>query len=106
MNDSKEKSLFQVIVLDVAKLLRKAKTRDFILGKASDDASSTSSWLKGFLLIPEAKLLIHERPMVFMPNAFATIASGIVDIPTASAPNLANALISAGVSNAGPDKPR
>ena len=61
---------------------------------------------KGIFAYARAKLLIHERPMVFMPNAFATIASGIVDIPTASAPNLANALISAGVSNAGPDKPR
>ena len=49
---------------------------------------------------------MQETASTFIPNPFPIIASGIVDIPTASAPSTRNALISAGVSNAGPDSPK
>ena len=42
--------------------------------------------------------VIHETATTFIPQCLAVIASGTVDIPTASAPNILSALISAGVS--------
>ena len=36
--------------------------------------------------MPAAKLVIHEMPRTFNPLCAATITSGTVDIPTASAP--------------------
>lgn len=57
-----------------------------ICGIDLDVFSATSSWVKGLFEIPAAIFEIHEIPIVFMLIAFATIASGIVDIPTASAP--------------------
>jgi hypothetical protein len=41
---------------------------------------------------------MHEMPKQRMPSARATITSGTVDIPTASAPRRASMRISAGVS--------
>ena len=52
--------------------------------------------------MPDAMLTIRERPRVRIPAWAATIASGTVLIPTASAPSRYMALISAGVSNWGP----
>ena len=41
---------------------------------------------------------MHEMPSTSMPMWRATMASGTVDMPTASAPSVRNARISAGVS--------
>ena len=51
---------------------------------------------------PAAMFVIQETATVFILQWCAIIASGTVDMPTASAPNTLNALISAGDSNAGP----
>ena len=47
---------------------------------------------------PAARLEIKVKPATFNPAARARMASGTVDMPTASAPRLRNARISAGVS--------
>ena len=59
--------------------------------------STTSSWFNSSCK-PAAKLEIHEIPRTFKSECAATITSGTVDIPTASAPNDLKARISAGVS--------
>ena len=41
---------------------------------------------------------MHEMPSTSSPMCRATIASGAVDMPTASAPSVRKARISAGVS--------
>src|SRR6476620_6052259 len=64
--------------------------------------SITSEWSISSPDIPAARLVMHEIPSVRMPWSRATIASGTVDIPTASAPHDLNILISAGVSYVGP----
>ena len=46
--------------------------------------------------------MIAEIAATRMPQCRATIVSWTVDIPTASAPRMRNARISAGVSNVGP----
>ena len=57
------------------------------------------------LLMPAAQLHMQESPATRMPIALAKIASGTVDIPTASAPAARKKRISAGVSNDGPANP-
>ena len=54
--------------------------------------------------MPSARLVIAETAATFRPPWRARIASGTVDMPTASAPHSmpANARISAGVSKLGP----
>ena len=76
----------------------------FIPGKAILAACSTSWWESLSGEIPAALLLIQERAQTFNPRACPKVASGTVDMPTASAPRIPKARISAGVSNAGPDK--
>ncbi len=48
--------------------------------------------------MPAAKFVMQEIVLVSILDTAANIASGIVDIPTASAPNFFAILISAGVS--------
>ena len=60
--------------------------------------ASTSSCTSGSGSTPAAMLVMHEMPATSMPMCRATIASGTVDIPTASAPMTRKARISAGVS--------
>ena len=47
---------------------------------------------------PRRHVSDHEMPMTRTPMCCSAIASGTVDMPTASAPSLRNARISAGVS--------
>ena len=58
----------------------------------------TSSCTSGCGSTPAAMLVMHEMPSTSSPMCRATIASGTVDIPTASAPSARKARISAGVS--------
>ncbi len=60
--------------------------------------SVTSSWLNACLLIPAARLVMQDNPTTFNPAALASNASGTVDMPTASAPKVRKARISAGDS--------
>ena len=60
--------------------------------------SITSWWSSGAGSTPAAMLVMHEMPSTSMPMWRATIASGTVDMPTASAPIVRRNLISAGVS--------
>ena len=53
---------------------------------------------------PAAMLASSVTPMTSMPQWAATMVSGTVDIPTASAPSTRAARTSAGVSNCGPGK--
>ena len=52
--------------------------------------------------MPAAMLLSRVKPSTSMPQWPATMASGAVDIPTASPPRARTARISAGVSYWGP----
>jgi len=61
-------------------------------------AASTSACDNFPRPMPAAGLVIPEIAATFNPHCRATIASGTVLIPTASAPNRAKARISAGVS--------
>src|ERR1051326_4061161 len=58
----------------------------------------TSVCERGSRLSPAARFLIHESPATRIPHWRATMVSGTVLIPTASAPSLPNARISEGVS--------
>ena len=58
----------------------------------------TSAWSSGCGSTPAAMLVMHEIPSTFRPMWRATIASGTVDMPTASAPIVRRNRISAGVS--------
>src|SRR5262249_21667432 len=60
--------------------------------------SSTSTWFSGFLRIPVAMFVIVEIPTTRTPMWRRAMASGTVDIPTASAPSFRHIRISAGVS--------
>ncbi len=60
--------------------------------------SITSSWTSGWSSTPAAMLVMHEMPSTSTPRCRAAIASGAVDMPTASAPSVRKARISAGVS--------
>lgn len=64
----------------------------------------TSLWDNSVEDRPAALLVIKDIPSIFIPQCLATIASGTVDIPAASAPRMAMPLISAGVSYWGPLK--
>ena len=48
--------------------------------------SITSAWSSGCGSTPAAMLVMHEMPSTSIPMCRATIASGTVDMPTASAP--------------------
>ena len=61
-------------------------------------ASSTSACNKGLRPRPAARLVMQDTAATLNPHCLATIASGTVLMPTASAPRRANARISAGVS--------
>ena len=60
--------------------------------------SITSAWSSGCGSTPAAMLVMHEIPSTSIPMWRAAIASGTVDIPTASAPIVLKYRISAGVS--------
>ena len=60
--------------------------------------SSTSGGRASGLRTPAAMLVMQESPSTRMPMWRAAITSGTVDMPTASAPSVRNARISAGVS--------
>ena len=64
--------------------------------------SSTSSWFNGWDSIPAAMFVMHEIPSTSTPMWRATMASGTVDMPTASAPMVLRYRTSAGVSYRGP----
>ena len=64
------------------------------------------SWLSCVSLIPSAKLLIAEIAATRRPQWRATAVSCTVDMPTASAPSVAKARISAAVSKVGPETAR
>ena len=66
---------------------------------------STSAWLIGALESPDARFVMQLTPTTRMPIARATITSGTVDMPTASAPSAASIRTSAGVSYVGPRSP-
>ena len=68
--------------------------------------SSVCSWLSVSVPRPSARFVIAETAATRRPQWRATITSGTVDIPTASAPSILNARISAGVSNDGPETAR
>ena len=61
------------------------------------------SWLIASSLMPAAILVIVEIAAAFSQRNRARITTGTVDMPTASAPSMAMALISAGVSKDGPE---
>ena len=71
---------------------------------ALSPVSSTSAWLSGWPRIPAAIFVRQLMPSVRMPIWEAAIASGTVDMPTASAPAMRAKRISAGVSKEGPAK--
>ena len=52
----------------------------------------------GLSCMPAAMFAMHDTPRTSSPMCRATIASGTVDMPTASAPRTRKARISAGVS--------
>ena len=56
--------------------------------------------------MPSARLVIADTAATRRPQWRARIASGTVDMPTASAPSVRNARISAGVSKLGPQTAR
>src|SRR3989338_3220312 len=63
----------------------------------------TSSWFVAFVPSAAILLVMQENPTAFMPLLRATITSGAVDMPTASAKSpFLNAIDSASVSNVGP----
>ena len=66
--------------------------------------SSTSSWLRGWSRIPAAMFVRQLMPSVCILMWEAAIASGTVDMPTASAPARRAKRTSAAVSNDGPVK--
>ena len=76
-----------------------------IRGCASSAAFWTSSWETSTILPSTPRSVITETPNTLMPQWFATITSGTVDMPTASAPRIWNILYSAGVSKVGPCVP-
>ena len=76
-----------------------------ILGWASSAAFCTSSWVTSTIFPSTPKSVMTDMPNTLMPQWFATITSGTVDIPTASAPKIRNSLYSAGVSKVGPCVP-
>ena len=81
-------------------LLRKNKV-PVIWGEAVIDrapAANTSACESKALPLPAAKFVMHDTPATAMPHCRATMVSGTVLMPTASAPSRANARISAGVS--------
>ena len=53
-------------------------------------------------MMPAAMLVMQLTPSTRMPQCRATIVSGTVDMPTASAPRMRAMRISAGVSYVGP----
>ena len=57
-------------------------------GAAAAVASMTSSWQRRWPAMPAAMLVMQLSAETFMPMAFATIASGTVDMPTASTPQM------------------
>jgi hypothetical protein len=61
------------------------------------------SWLILSSESPAALLVIVEIAATFRPRKRARITSGTVDMPTASAPRMRIARISAGVSKEGPE---
>ena len=61
------------------------------------------SWLIASSLRPAAMLVIVEIAATLRPRNRARITSGTVDMPTASAPSVRMARISAGVSKEGPE---
>ena len=48
--------------------------------------SITSEWFSGWSSTPAAMFVMHEMASTSMPMWRATIVSGTVDMPTASAP--------------------
>ena len=60
--------------------------------------AKTSSWTIGCGDKPAAMFEMQEMPRTYMPKWRADMASGTVDMTTASAPMPRNNLISAGVS--------
>ena len=64
------------------------------------------SWLSGSAFMPSARFVIAETAATRRPQWRATAVSWTVDIPTASAPSVAYARISAGVSKVGPETAR
>ena len=65
-------------------------------------AARVFSWESSSSPSPSARFVMQETAATRRPQWAATIASGTVDIPTASAPSVRKARISAGVSNDGP----
>ena len=86
--------------------IRRSATKRVISGARSAAARAASrsvcSWLTGSSLMPSAKLVIAETAATRSPQCRATIVSWTVDMPTASAPSVWKARISAGVSKLGP----
>jgi hypothetical protein len=56
------------------------------LARTRRATSITSSCTSGCGSTPAAAFVMHEMPSTYMPMCRATIASGAVDMPTASAP--------------------
>ena len=73
--------------------------------RAREAASRTSACETGFRLVPAAALVMSESATTRSPSRRAAMASGTVDIPTASAPSLRSISDSAGVSYVGPATP-
>ena len=73
-----------------------------IRGCAASAAFCTSSCDTSTILPSTPRSVITETPNTLTPQWFATITSGTVDLPQASAPNIPNLLYSAGVSKVGP----
>ena len=65
---------------------RQAFTRAVNFGPAAKPAAMTSSPSRGWSSTPAAMLVHRVKPSTFMPQWAATMASGTVDMPTASAP--------------------
>ena len=82
--------------------VRHAFTRAENRGPASAAAESTSSEDRGRSSTPAAMLVHRVKPSTSMPQWAAAMASGTVDLPTASAPSSRAARTSAGVSYWGP----
>ena len=74
----------------------------FMRGMVAAATWLTSWWVSGVPPMPAAQLQMQESPATRRPSALATMASGTVYMPTASAPIERYSLISAGVSKVGP----
>ena len=67
---------------------------------------SVSSCFNVSPVIPAARLTTMVVATTRSPQCLAHSTSGTMDIPTTSAPRIRKALISAGVSNEGPEEAR